>query len=163
MGGAGKKRAKAERNDHGSGTGGASSTTGEQFPHTAPSSSAQFDGPPPPSPTGGGPTDDGRGRRMSNAPSHPGSGAESSVRAPSMAPSAMGDSKKFQPLQLNKNVDYPAQVYSMYNQVSLLCECLRELQTPRLPFIPFTIPHSQRALHFCGYLCKFVFARIAFR
>lgn len=147
MAGAGKKRAKAERADRGGRTGGESSTTGEQFSHTAPSSSAIFDGPPPPSSTGGPPTDEGRGRRMSNVPSHPGSRAGSSARAPSMARagstarSAMGDpSRRPQGPQLNKNVDYPAGIYNMYSQVSLLCDCLPELRNPRLPLIPSPFP-----------------------
>lgn len=129
MAGAGKKRAKAERNDRGSHTGGQSSrtggesvTTGEPISHTAPSSTvdvAPFDGPPHPSSSTGGPADEGRGRSMSNIPSHSGS------RTGSMVPSAAGDmSKKFQELQINKNVDYPASVYNMYSQVSPLV-CLR--------------------------------------
>jgi len=134
MAGAGKKRAKADRNDRGTHTGGQSSrtggeseTTGEPISHTAPSSTvdvAPFDGPQDPSSSTRGPVDEGRGHRMSNIPSHPGS------RAESMVPSAAGDmSKKFQELQINKNVDYPASVYNMYSQVSLLCVCFGELRT----------------------------------
>ena len=136
MAGAGKKRAKAERNDRGTHTGGESSRTGDQYSTTDPSSMAEFprfDGPPPlMGSTASGPTDESRGRRLSNVPSHPGSRAGSParaggmVRAASTIRSVMGDpSRRPQPLQLNKNVDYPAGVYSMYSQVSVACVCSR--------------------------------------
>lgn len=118
MAGASKKRAKAERNNGGNQTGGQSAATGEPISQTAPSSTVDvnpFDGPQDPSSSTAGAGADGRGRRMPNVPGHPGSGAEST---------AAGDkSKKFQELQINKNVDYPAAVYNLHSQVSLLRVC----------------------------------------
>ena len=75
----------------------------------------QMDGPP-----NSNAGDDVRGRRTSNVPSQSGS------RAGSVSRSNLGS--PFPTVQLNRNVDYPANVYNMYSQVShgsrlLLIKC----------------------------------------
>ncbi|MCJ1285781.1 hypothetical protein MMC26_005122 [Xylographa opegraphella] len=67
---------------------------------------ARMDGP-----TGSSADDDDRGRRMSNAP---GSRAGSAVRAGSAARPMLFDPARKPPL--NKNIDYPANVYNMFSQ-----------------------------------------------
>ncbi|MCJ1378087.1 hypothetical protein MMC17_001183 [Xylographa soralifera] len=67
---------------------------------------ARMDGP-----TGSSAGDDARGRRMSNAP---GSRAGSAIRAGSVARPILFDPAKKPPL--NKNIDYPANVYNMFSQ-----------------------------------------------
>ena len=69
---------------------------------------ARMDGP-----AGSSVGDDARGRRMSSTP---GSRAGSVVRAGSVARPMLFDPAKKPPL--NKNIDYPANVYNMFSQVS---------------------------------------------
>ena len=102
MAGAAKKReakarqaARSERTEH-------------TVPQLDPPERGQMDGPP-----GSSAGDDARGRRMSIAP---GSRASSAVRTGSAVRPLLFDPAKKPPL--NKNIDYPANVYNMFSQVS---------------------------------------------
>ena len=112
MTGAGKKRVKAARSDR---IGGDNSIATSAAPHDS-----VFDGPP-----ASNAGDEGRGRRLSNVPTSSSSRPGSTIRGTSAVRPVRFDPAK-QP-HLNRNVDYPANVYNMFSQVSL-CSSLSASQ-----------------------------------